>query len=186
MQKSNYFIKGILESDEKVVTEIYNLFFHKVLSFVYKNNGQREDAEDIFQKALLQISARIKLRKLEVINNSFEAYLFTACKNLWRRELNKKQKRVTNHDVKELVNEELDMTYVLLEQERWELFRDKLEQLSGNCKHVLNLFLKKTSYDQIVKQLGYASETVARQRVFKCKAKLIEMIKADKRFRNLK
>lgn len=186
MQKSDYFIKGILESDEKVVAEIYNLFFPKVLSFVYKNNGQQEDAEDVFQKALLQISARIKLRKLEVIHTSFEAYLFTACKNLWRRELNNKQKGVTNDGVKELVSDELDMAHALLEQERWELFREKLEHLSDNCKQVLNLFLKKVPYDQIVEKLGYTSETVARQRVFKCKAKLIEMIKADKRFRNLK
>ncbi len=187
MQDSDYFIKGILDSDEKVITKIYTLFFNKVLKFVIQNNGQKEDAEDVFQKALLQISARIKTKRLETIHSTFEAYLFTACKNLWRRELNKnKRSRVTNDGVIELESDESDMASALLEQERWELFREKLEKLSGNCKKVLMLFLKKTPYSKIVEQMSYTSETVARQRVFKCKAKLIETIKADKRFRNLK
>ncbi len=185
MKKSDYYIQGIFNSDESVITEIYQNFFPKVAKFIRQNKGQQEDVEDIFQKALLQISARIKVRKLEVVHTSFEAYFFTACKNLWRRELNKRKREVTNDRVPELVSDESDMAYALLEQERWELFKEKLETLSGNCKEVLTLFLKKVSYADIVKKLSYSSETVARQRVFKCKAKLIETIKSDNRFKNL-
>ncbi|WP_299442137.1 sigma-70 family RNA polymerase sigma factor [uncultured Aquimarina sp.] len=184
MKNNNYFIEGILHSNEKVITDVYSLFFPKCLKFVLQNKGQTADAEDIFQKVLMQISARIRCRELEVVNSTFEAYIFTACKNLWRRELNKR-KRVTNTEVKELVSEESDMAYALLEQERWELFKEKLEKLSDNCKQVLTLFLKKVSYADIVIQLSYSSETVARQRVFKCKAKLIETVKSDERFKNL-
>ncbi|MDY8138618.1 sigma-70 family RNA polymerase sigma factor [Aquimarina sp. 2201CG5-10] len=185
MQDNNYFIQGILNSDEKVITEIYTLFFPKALNFVLQNKGQRVDAEDIFQKVLLQISVRIRNRELEVIHSTFEGYLFTACKNLWRRELNKQKNRVTNDRVVELASEESDMAYALLEQERWELFREKLNQLSDNCKQILALFLKKVSYADMVIQLSYSSETVARQRVFKCKAKLISMVKADNRFKKM-
>ncbi|WP_299255110.1 sigma-70 family RNA polymerase sigma factor [uncultured Aquimarina sp.] len=184
MKNNEYFIDGILQSDEKVITDIYTNFFPKCLKFVLHNKGQQMDAEDIFQKVLMQISARIRCRALKTINSTFEAYMFTACKNLWRRELNKR-KRVTNTEVKELVSEESDMAYALLEQERWELFKEKLEKLSDNCKEVLMLFLKKVSYADIVVQLSYSSETVARQRVFKCKAKLIKNVKSDERFKNL-
>ncbi|WP_299246663.1 sigma-70 family RNA polymerase sigma factor [uncultured Aquimarina sp.] len=184
MKDNEYFIEGILQSDEKVIMDIYTSFFPKCLKFVLHNKGQRVDAEDIFQKVLMQISARIRCRELKTINSTFEAYMFTACKNLWRRELNKR-KRVTNIEVKELVSEESDMAYALLEQERWELFKEKLEKLSDNCKQVLMLFLKKVSYADIVVQLSYSSETVARQRVFKCKAKLIKSVKSDERFENL-
>jgi len=184
MKNNDYFIEGILQSNEKVITEIYSLFFPKCLKFVLQNKGQTVDAEDIFQKVLMQISARIRCKELQVINSTFEAYIFTACKNLWRRELNKR-KRVTKTEVKELVSEESDMAYALLEQERWELFKEKLEKLSENCKQVLTLFLKKVSYADIVLQLSYSSETVARQRVFKCKAKLIKSVKSDERFKNL-
>ncbi len=186
MPDNNYFIQGILNANEKTIAEIYTRFFPKVVQFVHQNKGQKVDAEDVFQKVLMQISARIRCRELQVIHSTFEGYLFTACKNLWRRELNKRKNRVTNDGVIELVSDESDMAYALLEQERWELFREKLNQLSENCKQVLILFLKKVSYADIVDQLSYASETVVRQRVFKCKTKLIKVIKADIRFQNLK
>ena len=73
-----------------------------------------------------------------------------------------------------------------LVQERWELFTEKLEVLSENCKKILEKFFRKVSYKNIVKELGYSSETVARQRVFKCKKKLMETITSDIRYKSLK
>ena len=184
MIDNDYYVNGILISDEKVVSKIYQLFFPKCLHFVLQNKGQQADAEDIFQKALMQISARVKRRELTEINSTFEGYIFTACKNLWRRELNKR-KRVTNHETVELVSEETDMAKALLEQERWELFKEKLEELSDNCKQIIKMFLEKISYSEIMNKLSYSSETVVRQRVFKCKSKLIKIIRSDDRFHKL-
>jgi len=88
--------------------------------------------------------------------------------------------------VMELQSEERDMALATLEQERWELFAEKLELISENCKKVLQLFFAKISYNEIVKRLGYSSETVARQRVFKCKSKLTQTIINDQRYNSLK
>ena len=41
-------------------------------------------------------------------------------------------------------------------------------------------------YKIIADELEYANENVVRQRVFKCKNKLIELIKKDARFKELK
>ena len=133
----------------------------------------------------MQIAVRYRRESFE-IKSSFEAYLFTACKNLWRRELNKTKTRVTDDGVMELKSEERDMALATLEQERWELFTEKLELISENCKKVLQLFFAKVSYSEIVKRLGYNSETVARQRVFKCKTKLMQTITNDQRYNSLK
>nr|WP_321236353.1 sigma-70 family RNA polymerase sigma factor [uncultured Psychroserpens sp.] len=181
MKKPNYFLEGLIDNNEKVVKEIYENSFHKVLSFISKNSGSRADTEDIFQNALLQLAVRYKKEKFE-INTNFEAYLFTVCKNLWRRELNKSKREVTNNQVIELKDESHDIALSVLEQQRWELFAEYLEQLSENCIKIMTLFFKRTPYSEMVKIFEYNSETVARQRVFKCKAKLKERIKSDKRF----
>ncbi|MFT5891811.1 MAG: hypothetical protein ACI9Y7_001918, partial [Dokdonia sp.] len=47
-------------------------------------------------------------------------------------------------------------------------------------------FFAKVSYERMVKEMGYNSETVARQRVFKCKAKLTQTITSDHRYNSLK
>ena len=178
-------LNALLENNTKIIRVIYVKVFPKVKKFVLQNKGQQADAEDIFQKALLQITVRYRREPFE-IRSSFDAYLFTVCKNLWRRELNNKKIRVTEDTILELHNEERDMALATLEQERWELFTEKLNAISENCRKVLQLFFQKVSYSEIVKKLGYSSETVARQRVFKCKTKLMQTITSDRRYNSLK
>ena len=43
----------------------------------------------------------------------------------------------------------------------------------------------KVGYQKIVEAFNYASQVVARQRVFKCKNRLISLIKKDERFKSL-
>lgn len=185
MTDNSFFLKALINSDSKVIKDIYKSNFFKVRAFVVKNKGQLQDAEDIFQKALLQLAVRYKKEKF-IINSSFEAYLFTVCKNLWRRELNKSKTKVTKHDFIEPRDDDEDIAIAVLEQKRWELFTESLERISDNCKQILKLFFAKASYVDIMNKFNYNSETVVRQRVFKCKNKLKELIVKDKRFNSLK
>ncbi|KAB1154500.1 sigma-70 family RNA polymerase sigma factor [Tenacibaculum aiptasiae] len=181
----DFFLKALVKENKKAILTIYKNNLPKVKSFVLKNNGNIEDAEDIFQRALLQIAIRYKKEQF-CITTSFDAYLFTVCKNLWRRELNKHKNKVTNSEVVELANEERENSLALVEQKRQELFMEKMKEISENCRQILFMFFAKTSYAEIVSATKYNSETVVRQRVFKCKKKLTEIIKADKRYNSLR
>ena len=118
--KENY-LKGLSSGDVTIIKKIYNDNYTKVKAFVLQNKGQAQDAEDVFQKALLQLTVRYKKEPFE-IHSSFEAYLFTVCKNLWRRELNKSKNRVTIHDSIELKDEKLP-----------EEFKDHMENWMFGC-----------------------------------------------------
>ena len=184
MTDNSYYLKALLYNDTKIIKAIYKDNFYKVKSFVLKNSGQQEDAEDIFQKALLQLAVRYKKEQF-TIKTSFEAYLFTVCKNLWRRELNKSKIKVTKDAIIELKDDNQDIVLAVLEQKRWELFTESLELISENCKQILKLYFAKISYAEMMNKFSYNSETVVRQRVFKCKNSLKQLVKKDKRFKNL-
>lgn len=188
MQKHNnaYYLNGIQNREDAVLKDIYKEFLPAVTSFVMKNSGQIEDARDVFNKVIYQFTARLDKENIE-IKSQFEGYIFTACKNMWRRELQKIEKRrVTNEGIKELYYVETDMAQATLEQERWELFSQKVSDLSENCNKVLQLFFKKFSSREIMEELNYSSEVTVRQRIFKCKAKLVESIKGDAKYTELK
>ena len=185
MVLSRSYLTVLIEGDSKGIEKIYDLCFPQVSRFVQSNSGNSEDARDVFQKALLQIAVRYQKEPFE-IHTSFQAYLFAVCKNLWRREINKSKNRVTNDDLGNLYTDEQESAMALMEQKRYELFKEKLNLISENCKKILTLYFAKTSYADIVKAGGYNTETVARQRVFKCKKKLAELVKEDKRYLNLK
>lgn len=184
MADNSYYLNALVENKSDIIKAIYMDNFFKVRAFIVKNKGQKQDAEDIFQKALLQLAVRYKKQKF-VINTSFEAYLFTVCKNLWRRELNKSKIKVTNNDFIEPKDDNEDIALAVLEQKRWELFTESLDLISDNCKQILKLFFAKTPYAAIMSKFNYNSETVVRQRVFKCKNKLKELVRNDKRFNSL-
>jgi len=182
---SSFYLNALEKGDSKVISRIYKINFSQVKRFILQNKGRMEDAEDIFQKALLQIAVRHKKEGI-VIKSSFDAYLFTVCKNLWRRELNNRKTRVTNNEIVEQVSEARDNASAIIEQKRHELFLEKLNEISDNCKKILSMFFAKLSYAEIVESTEYNSETVVRQRVFKCKKKLTELVKKDERYNSLR
>jgi RNA polymerase sigma factor (sigma-70 family) len=182
---TEYYLAGIKSRNETVIKDIYREFLPAVTAFVLKNNGQKDDARDVFNKVIYQFTARLERESIDIKVN-FEVYLFSACKNLWRRELLLIQKRrVTNEAIKELYYAEKDMVQATLEQERWELFQQKIVELSGNCNQILQLFFNKMSSHAIMTKLGYSSEVTVRQRIFKCKTKLMKLVKSDSRYKEL-
>lgn len=178
----DYFTQGLLEGKEKVIAEIYSRFFPKALKYVSSNQGDIDSAKDIFQEALLHIIVGAQEKRINIKN--FEAYLFTVCKNLWRKHSEKEKKWVIKSEVVPLIDKDTDFAAFFLEQEQMELYREKFNLLSDNCKEILSLFFNNISYDRIIKELSYASINTARQRIFKCKNKLISLIKADPLFKN--
>ncbi|NQY05305.1 MAG: sigma-70 family RNA polymerase sigma factor [Flavobacteriaceae bacterium] len=185
MDNNLYYLNSLLNNNAEGIDTLYHNVFPKVKRFVIQNKGQEVDAEDIFQKALLQITVRYR-RDLFEINSSFEAYLFTACKNLWRRALKKSNLKVTEVVKLEPSIDTRDEALAALEQERWELFNEGLKQISDNCNKILSLYFAKVSYQDIMQRFDYNSESVVRQRVFKCKNKLKQLIQAHNRFNTLK
>ncbi len=180
------YLEGLRQGDKKMIRAIYDNFYPKVRNFILKNNGSDHEAQDVFHNALYQLTIRLQLESIE-IKSSFEGYLFTVCKNLWRKELNSRNKWVRNElsdtlEFKEDHNHEKSIEA----QERWELFEESLKLLSGNCRKLLTLYFAKISYQEIVKEFEYSSENVAFQRVFKCKKRLAELIKKHPNYKKLK
>lgn len=173
--------KGLVVGDEDTVSKIYQRFFPKVLQYISKNQGSLEEAKDIFQESLVHIIVGVRENRIKIKN--LEAYLFSTCRNHWRRQAENKKKWVMNVDDLTLKDKDTDFAELFLEQEQMQLYRNKFELLSDNCKQVLALFFNNVSYEDIVKELSYATINTARQRIFKCKNKLVTMIKNDKLFK---
>ena len=85
---------------------------------------------------MLQIAVRHKKDGIH-INTTFDGFLFTVCKNLWKRENSKKE--VTNIEVVPLVSETLDLAQFYLEQNQWELYEEKFKLLSIQCQEILKM-----------------------------------------------
>jgi RNA polymerase sigma factor (sigma-70 family) len=183
MSNNNAFIEGFLNGDPQVFKKIYDACYTNVIQYISARGGSKKQAEEIFQNALVQLYVKLKDNQLSI--QSFEDYLFVVCINLWRRE-NKIKNRVTNIDAVPLKDESVEKATFYIEQMQWDLYQEKFRELSQQCQNILQMIFNKQPYSEIVKIYKYASENAARQRVFKCKARLIALIKKDKRYNDFK
>ena len=90
-QQKNLF-NLLLLGDSKGILEIYDLVFPSVLKYITNNSGNKEDAEDLFQRALIIITTKAKVKDIQPIEN-FEWYLYGVTRNLWLKELSLRKKR---------------------------------------------------------------------------------------------
>jgi len=184
-EKDQDLLDQLIKSKGKSSLEFYKRFFPKILRYIQKHDGHLQDAQDIFQSAIVLLILQARKKDFE-IKSTLEGYFFTVCKNLWRKEKKDGAKRVTDDTVIDLISEERSLALKALEQERWYLYKEKFEELSQNCKTILQYVFEKIPYKKIAERLQYQSENVVRQRMFKCKTKLVQLVKNDPRFNDLK
>lgn len=180
MENTERYIQALIQGEDQIIQEIYKKIYPKVLSFILFNKGNEDDALDVFHDALMYIIVTQKEKRSLIL--SFEAYLFVICKNIWKKNLKNK---VIQTDVLTLEEKETNLSAFILEQQCFEFYIAKFSLLSENCKDILSSYFNGLSYEEITLANAYATVNTVRQRVFKCRSKLMELIKNDKEFQKI-
>jgi len=157
-------LKGILRHDNLILQYIYKQYYYNINYFIRKKNDL------IFEKS------------------SFKGYLFSVCRFLWLKQLEKRRIE------KEKLNDSLpyhedlyddNLNELAEKNERYGLYQKHFGTLSTDCQKLLQLFFEKVSLKEIAKVMGYKSEKYAKKRKFKCKELLISRIKQDAEFKKI-
>ena len=166
-------LRGILRNNNLVLRHIYKSYYHKINAFVCHNSGDEDDANDIFQEAIIVIYRKIKDNTLQLDNCAFETYLYSVCRYLWLKHLEKES----------IYDDDLDE--VIRKNERYKLFQDHFQKLGKDCQKILQLFFDKVPLKQIADIMGLTSESYAKKRKHQCKEYLVRSIKQDTEYKNI-
>lgn len=181
-------LKGILRHDNVILTYIYKQYFYKVNAFVRKNQGDEDDVNDVFQEAIIIIYRKLKGNDLLFENRSFEVYLFSVCRLLWLKQLEKR--RIEKEKINDTMpfQDEIyddDMVAIVAKNERFLLYQKHFKNISTDCQKILQLFFDKVPIKQIAHIMGFKSEKYVKTRKFKCKELLVERIKQDVEYKKI-
>ena len=180
-------LDGILANDNIILQHIYKHFYSKINFFIQKNNGDDDDSSDIFQEAIIIIYRKLKASDL-VLQCSFETYLYSVCRFLWLKQLekrkNEKERIIDNNQLTdEIYANDFETTVEL--NEKYKLYQKHFKNLKSDCQKILQLFFDKVPLKQIAQIMGYQSEKYAKKCKYKCKESLVRNIKQDPEFEQL-
>lgn len=173
-------VEGIKIRDNTIIQYIYSEYFPTIKFLVTTNSGTENDAEDVFQDALLIIYKKVVESGL-ILTSSFKTYLYSICRNLWLQRLDKKAFSSDFLYIENLNNlqETLSSEKAREEGEKYKLFQLHFLTLSEDCQKILRLFLEKRALKDIARIMGFKSEKYAKTRKFMCKEKLKDKIMND-------
>lgn len=175
-------LNGIRRNDTIVLQYIYKNFYSKINFFIKKNSGDDDDANDIFQEAIIIIFRKLKANDLELDDCTFETYLYSICRLLWLKQLDKrkieKENIKDNHEYHEDIYDD-GLEKVVDVNERYRLYQKHFTNLGKDCQKILQLHFDKVPLKNIAQIMGFKGEKYAKKRKFQCKEYLIKSIKQD-------
>jgi RNA polymerase sigma factor (sigma-70 family) len=181
-------LRGILKNNSLILRYVYKTYFHKIYSFITNNTGDSEEANDVFQEAIIVIYRKLKEDSLIITNCTFETYLFSVCRLLWLKQLQYKRENIVKFEDMHLYAEKIiddDLSELIQKNERYKLFQDHFQKLGKDCQKILQLFFKKVPIKQITEVMGFASDNYTKKRKHQCKEYLVKSIKQDNEYKNL-
>jgi len=179
-------IEALLKNDSRVLNELYKRYSGKIVGYVTKNSGSFDDAQDIIQETLMTIYHQAKDKNF-ILTCPFDAYFYLLCKRKWLNNLNKKGiKRVTI--LEEIISitdeQEILASETELFEKRSSLFEEKLIELGGKCKELLDMAFKIKKMQKVAEILG-VTYGYARKKKSECLGKLTKMVKNASSYNNL-
>ena len=181
-------LKGILRHDNLILQYIYKQFYYQVNLFIKKNSGNEDDANDIFQEAIIVIYRKLKENDLVFETSSFQGYLFSVCRFLWLKQLEKR--RIEQEKINDTLPFQEDiyddsLVELMEKNEKYGSYQKHFKSLSTDCQKLLQLFFEKVPLTEIARIMGYKGDKYAKTRKFKCKEILIGRIKQDTEFKKI-
>ncbi len=166
----------IRRGDEQGLVLLQRSSQKAVHSFIRRNSGTRDDAEDVLQESLVVLWERVRSGRFEQ-TAKLETFIFATANNIWLRRLARKKREVTGADPEETADPDLSPLEVLIESEQALRVKDALRRLGEPCRTLLLLFYwEEESMDRIARRMGFANADTAKSKKYQCKKALQQLL----------
>lgn len=168
--------QALLADRATALTQLYRQGFPPVRRYIGRRGGSLQDAQDVFQDALIVLYEQAVGGTL-VLTASASTYLLSISRNLWHQELRRRAR---------LPHEVLPTEWAASANEETEALaepalavRDYVAQLGEKCKSLLlGFYYFQQPLSQLTQAHGYRSVRSATVQKFKCLERLRHAVRA--------
>lgn len=166
--------KALLHREEQAYDFLYEQLLSSFTNWVRLKNGSEMDAQDAFQKGLLNFLLNLETGKYEFrTETKVTTVIFDYCKKVWFNEL-KSARMKTNTELFDFVNpaDSTDIEADLAREETILAVREAVQKLKEDCRKMMEWFyIEELSIREIAERLGM-KESSTKQKRYDCTEKL--------------
>lgn len=158
-------IRSPAASDKRVAwTYVYKRCYPVIKSLIVRSQGTKDDARDIFQEGLAVVHNNI-VEGIFKEKSTIQTYLYSICRNLWMRELRRREKGRTT--VREMIEElKLDLNSYLIDVE---IVGVLMTELHEDCRRILiEFYFNSRSMEELKVMFSVNSVQAAKNKKWRC------------------
>jgi RNA polymerase sigma factor (sigma-70 family) len=167
-------IVGILNDSKSTLNQLYKTHFPMVLHLILSNNGNEDDAKDIFQESVIVLYNKVKSGEFE-LNSKLKTFIYSVCHRLWLKRLNQKSRNVSGDllDLENLESIDQDLAYHEEKDAQFRQMEKALVLLGEPCKTIIeDYYMQNRSMQDISEKFGYTNADNAKTQKYKCLQRL--------------
>ncbi len=177
--KNQEIIEAILNGqNSRVLNHLYQSALPQIMKYICLNNGDEDEAKDIFQDAVVSLFTTVRLGKFEQ-GKDVNGFLYFVSRNLWINRIKRRNKQL---DISKMQMQPLEESHlaVIITKEKEELIEQFMSKVGDKCKQILKYVIyDNLSMREVAQKMNFAGETVAKSTHYRCKQKLMELVEND-------
>lgn len=178
VQSDQKILERIQQGDELALVMLYRANRRAIASFVTRNSGTTDDAEDMLQEAIVVLWERVQTGHFE-LSAQLSTFLYATVKNLWLRRLARMKKEIPSEiDPEQTWDGQQSVLDDLVGDEAARRVRTALDKLGEPCRTLLVLFYwEELSTERIAERMGFVNADTVKAKKYQCKKALEKILK---------
>lgn len=166
-------LHGLANHSSEALESLYKQFYPMTVYMVVNNNGNEEDAKDIFQEAIIVLYEKANGGSFE-LHCKLKTFIYSVCRRLWLKRLQQRHRQTTlTGEIAEAIPVENDMEAHERKDEEFTMMAAAMKNLGEPCKSLLeDYYLHRRSMQEITEKFGYTNADNAKNQKYKCLMRL--------------
>jgi RNA polymerase sigma factor (sigma-70 family) len=165
-------LRGLALNDKKAVETIYKDNYSMVQALIISNNGNVDDARDIFQEAMIVLYEKVQSGSFE-LNCQLKTFVYSVSRRLWLKRLAQQNRFNLSEEGIETVPIEEELEEHEKRNADFIRMEKAMSGLGEPCKSLLEAYyMQKKSMQEIAADFGYTNPDNAKNQKYKCLMRL--------------
>jgi RNA polymerase sigma factor (sigma-70 family) len=166
-------ILGLLNNSDAMLKTIYVAYFPMILQLVVNNNGNEDDAKDVYQEAIIVLYNKVRAGNFE-LSSKLKTFIYSVCRRLWLKRLHQMSKYAGNiQDFQEFLPVDEDLNLHEEKDMQFNKMEGALGSLGEPCKTIIeDYYIHNRSMQDICEKFGYTNADNAKTQKYKCLQRL--------------